>query len=579
MDIDHDELDLLSAAELDQRYANLSDIDEFIAKTADYQAGRLSPEAYRAYRLTRGVYGQRQPDAYMLRLKIPGGIVLPDQLQVIADLTEAAPEPIAHITTRENIQIHHFALGEVEPWLRRLAEVGVTTTEACGNTVRNITQDPWAGLAPDEPFDTTPYLQAIVRFFLRNPRAHGMPRKFKMAVSTSPADRAMAAIHDVGLVACLGDDGLPAFKVLVAGGLASMPRSGLELHAAWPAVDILTPILAVIDFFQAHGNRTIRSKARIKHVLRKMGDAAFAAKYREYLELVQKDPPPRLDIAAKLHPPARPWSLTTMQLPAELVEWARSAVRPTRLPGLVFVTIRIDQGGALSPADLRNLANLAQRYGQGWLQLTPQQNALLRAVPTEQLPQLYADLQRAGLAKAGAGTAADITSCPGASTCALALTFSRNLAERVAALVEERPDGDVSIKISGCHNACGQHHVATVGFHGALRRVDGRPAPHYRMMVGGQVGPQGAIFGADLGLIPAQRAVTALARVLELADAHAAPGQSAGDWLRSRPVGELTQAIDDLRELDRSATELDFWDLGATAPFLGEATGPGECAA
>ena len=180
--------------------------------------------------------------------------------------------------------------------------------------------------------------------------------------------------------------------------------------------------------------------------------------------------------------------MTALQLPAELGQWARAAVRPTRHPGLVFVTIRLDQGGELHPHELRHLADLAERFGQGWLQLTPQQNALLRAVPVTQLPELYLALQAAGLAKHGAGTAADITSCPGASTCALALTFSRNLAERVAALVEDRPDGDVAIKISGCHNACGQHHVATVGFHGALRRVAGRPAPHYRMLIGGQVG-------------------------------------------------------------------------------------------
>jgi sulfite reductase beta subunit-like hemoprotein len=250
MDLDTDfDLDQ-SAATFDNDYSQLSDVDEFVARTEDYAAGRLTPDAYRAYRLTRGVYGQRQPDVYMLRVKMPGGIVLPKQLRAVAEVVEQSPSRLGHITTRENIQIHSFPLADVEKAMTFLAEAGLTMTEACGSAVRNITQDPWAGLAQDELFDTTPYLQAMVRFFLRNPRAQGLPRKFKIAVSASPADRAYAAIHDIGLVATLDDHGQPAFKFLVGGGLASMPRSALVIHEAWPARDILTPMLAVIDFFQ-----------------------------------------------------------------------------------------------------------------------------------------------------------------------------------------------------------------------------------------------------------------------------------------------------------------------------------------
>lgn len=219
--------------EFDNNYANLSDVDEFVQRTQDYADGKLEPDAYRQYRLTRGVYGQRQDNVFMLRIKMPGGIVTPDQLIATAEVTENAPDKLAHVTTRENIQIHYFPLPEVQIWMRKLADAGLTMTEACGNAVRNITQDPYAGLAVDEVFDTTPYMQEIVRFLLRNPRAQGLPRKFKIALSTSPADRGFASIHDVGLIAVLDDNGLPAFRMTVGGGLASMPRSGLLMHKAW----------------------------------------------------------------------------------------------------------------------------------------------------------------------------------------------------------------------------------------------------------------------------------------------------------------------------------------------------------
>ena len=571
-----------SAADFDNDYSQLSDVDEFVARTQDYAEGRLAPDAYRAYRLTRGVYGQRQPDVFMLRIKMPGGIVLPHQLRAVAEVVEQSPSRLGHITTRENIQLHSFPLGQVDHWMRYLAQTGLTMTEACGSAVRNITQDPWSGLAQDEPFDTTPYLQAIVRFFLRNPRAQGLPRKFKIAVSGSPADRGYAAIHDVGLVARLGQDGEPAFKVLVGGGLASMPRSALVVHPEWPARDILTPVLAVIDFFQEHGNRKLRSKARIKHVLRKMGDEPFRAKYQEYLDKVLIDPPPPIVETATIHGPASQW---TFARPSEdqgqapgFERWAATAVQETRIPGRVFVAVRLDRGGEVSRAQLLALADLTERFGEGKLHFTPQQNALLRAVRVDQLPELHRLLVQANLGLAGAGTTADITSCPGISTCNLGITFSRHLADDLVELTEQRRDGDLTIKISGCHNSCGQHHIGTFGLYGALKRINGRPAPHYRLMVGGDVGPQGAVFGRDLGLVPARRARTAVQRLLNWADARRGADQTAGHLLRTAAPEELRAVVADLLDLDQGATDLDFWDIGASEAFLGDTTGEGECA-
>ncbi len=590
MDFDTDDRpESVVPADFDNRYSQLSDMDEFVQRTQDYAAGLIPTEVYRQYRLTRGVYGQRQDNVYMMRIKMPGGIVLPDQLRAVAEVVDHAPERLGHITTRENIQIHYMQLADVPKWMAHLAHAGLTMTDACGNAVRNITQDPYAGLAQDEVFDTTPHMQAIVRFFLRNPRAMGLPRKFKIAVSTSPADRGFASIHDVGLVAVRGavsaefPHGEPAFKVMVGGGLASMPRSGLVVHEAWPARDILTPMLAVIDFFQVHGNRKVRSKARIKHVLRKMGDAAFLAKYQEYLEIVLKDPPRVLTEIEVVYPQVEPWHFARptdeIAVANGFAAWANTCVRETRIPGKVFVTLRCDRGGEVSPQNLRDFAMLTESFGEGKLHFTPTQNAVLRAVPVQRLPELYATLRTMGLAQSGADTLADITSCPGVSTCNLGVTYSRNLAEELKELVAKRPDTDTTIKISGCHNSCGQHHIGTIGLFGALRRVAGRPAPHYRLMVGGGIHPHGAVFGDDVGLVPAHRVAQAVSRLLDHADGEKTAGETAGDYLRRVDKDLLKPVIADLLDIaDDAAIEKDFWDIGATTPFRVEER-EGECAA
>jgi len=564
-------------------YARLSDVDEFVERTQDYAAGKLTSEQYRQYRLTRGVYGQRQDNVYMMRIKLPGGIVTPAQTRALADLCDHTPDRLGHITTRENLQFHSMEMAEVEKWMAHIAQAGLTMVDACGNAVRTVTQDPWAGLSPDEVFDTTPYVEAITRFFMRNPRAQSLPRKFKIALSTSEADRGFASIHDVGLVAVRGEQGEPAFRMLVGGGLASMPRSGLVVHEAWPARDILTPMLAVIDFFQEHGNRKVRSKARIKHVLRKMGDAAFLAKYQEYLANVLKDPPAPLDRVGTVFSVTDAWTYAPptddIARASGFANWAATCVRETRLAGRVFVEVRLDRGGEVTPQNLRDLADFAEQYGTGFLHFTQTQNALLRAVPVEDLPELYAKLKAAGMAKPDAGGIQDITSCPGISTCNLGVTFSRHLADELVDLLGERKDTDTTIKISGCHNSCGQHHIGTFGLFGALRRIGGRPAPHYRLMVGGGIHAHGAVFGDDLGLLPAKRAPEAVRRLLAHADAHKTAAETAGQYLRRVDKELLKPVVADLVELDEAdATETDFWDIGATQAFLAE-TREGECAA
>jgi sulfite reductase beta subunit-like hemoprotein len=568
------------AAGLDLDWVKVDEVDEFVEKTDAYVRGELDPDAYRAYRLTRGVYGQRQDDVYMMRIKIPGGMLAPDQARLIAGLIDEAPLRQGNVTTRTNIQIHHIPLATVPQWKARLNAGGVTQIDACGNAVRTVTQDPYAGLAPDEVFDTTPYLQGITRALLNNPRARLLPRKFKIALSTSEADRGLAAIHDVGLIAVRGPDGGPAFRVAVGGGLAALPVSALVLHEAWPAQQILTPILAVIDLFQDHGNRKVRSKARVKHVLRKYKEEKFSALYRDYLAKVEADPPPPLAVQSELFTPTR-WELAApdddLAQQRGYADWFRSSVEPTRLPGRVFVTVRLDQGGKLRGDDLRLLADLCERYGEGKLHLTQQQNALLRGVAVAALPELWRALDAGGLARPGALWASKVTSCPGTTTCNLGITHSRNLADLVQAQLADRQDRDLTVKISGCHNACGQHHIGTIGFYGAVRRLDTRAAPHYRLLVGGHVHGGVARFGESLGLVPARRAPLAVERLLAWADAHRGEGQSAADALLAAPLPTLQAVVGDLIE-PPELDEEDFVDIGLDEAFH-VISRAGECAA
>ena len=564
---------------LDLNYVAADEVAEFVARTEAYERGDLDADSYRAYRLTRGVYGQRQDGVYMMRVKIPGGLLSPDQARRMAELLDEAKLGFGNITTRSNIQIHHVEPETVPLWKRRLNDAGISQIDACGNAVRTVTQDAYAGLAADEVFDTTPYMQAITRFFLDHPRAQLMPRKFKIALSTSAADRGLTAIHDVGLVAVAGEDGQPAFRVAVGGGLASMPQNALVLHETWPAEDVLTPILAAIDLFQDHGNRRVRSKARIKHVLRKLKAEKFTALYQGYLDKVLQDPPPKVEASTPLWTHT-PWAFEAPAHDADGYDvWIRSSVRPTRLAGKVFVTVRFDNGGRVTGDDLRRLADLTESHADGLVTLTVHQNALLRAVDVSDLPALYDALAAVNLARPGALWASNVTSCPGTSTCNLGITHSRNLAGKLQSVLEAREDTDVRIKISGCHNSCGQHHIGTVGFYGAVKRISGRAAPHYRVLIGGGVDESGASFGATYDLIPAHRAPEALDRLLKWADANKTEGQGAGDALRGATKEQLQPLLADLAAMDEeTATEADFVDIGLSEPFQ-VIKRTGECAA
>ncbi len=478
----------------------------------------------------RGTYGQRQAgDVQMLRVKIPQGILDAPQLEALADVAERWSRGFGHVTTRQNVQFHFMKLHDVEHALRRLAEAGLTTREACGNSVRNVTACPYAGVAHDEVFDVTPYAEALTRYFLRHRLSSSLPRKFKIAFEGCAEDHVYAAINDIGWRArVLETDGEArrGFRVTAGGGTAILPTSGRVLFEFLPAGEILNVAEAILRSFHRLGDYKHRQRNRMKFLIREMGWESWKAQVEhELLEFRTEggarlpfdpeDPPfeeaplgprgvpPTPDEVGSraasavlrgpgLHPQTRP---VLRVLDEDAGRWSRTNVRPQRQAGYSIVTVTVPLGD-LTGVQMRLLGELAAAYGDGTVRTSVNQDLLFRWVRTTDVPALYARLAAAGLGRGDAHTIANLTSCPGAEACKLAVTQSRGLGKVLSDHLAERPDlvataGDLDIKISGCPNGCGQHHVAGMGFQGSVRRVGGKAAPQYFVMVGGGVHADG----------------------------------------------------------------------------------------
>jgi sulfite reductase (ferredoxin) len=562
------------------RYSSPRDVDEFVDLLGRFERGEVSPEAFRAFRLTRGVYGQRQDNEQMLRVKIPAGLLGPEQLEALADVADRFGHGVGHVTTRQNVQFHFLKMADVEAAMRRCDEAGLTTREACGNSVRTMTACEVAEVCGSAPFDVTPYAEALTRYFLGHPLAAGLPRKFKTAFSGCATDCAKAAIHDLGFVAS-ERDGERGFKVLAAGGLSTSPQAALVLHDFVPAAAIGRVGEAVLRLFHRLGNRENRHRARLKYVLRKLGEEKFRAAYAEVRAEVEAEaagelalpPPPAREPA----PPRRHLGPT----PPGLLLWQAASTFAQKQPGHVAVYVRLVLG-ALTSAQLRALAGVCRRYGDGSLRLTIDQNVLVPWVDRKSLAALYAELEPLGLARADVRTARDVTSCPGADSCNLAVTASRRLGAAIAERLE-RPDagglaglGAASIKVSGCPNSCGQHHIADLGFHGGVKTVAGAAVPVYQLHLGGGVDAKGARFGRQVVKIFARRVPDAVVRLLELYGEAKADGETpAAFFARVDPKAVVAALGPLVADAPRDEEHKDF---GETEGFL-VATRDGECAA
>jgi sulfite reductase beta subunit-like hemoprotein len=564
-------------------FAEEKDLDLFVDTLARYERGEVTPDQWKAFRLVNGVYSQRQQaDAMMIRVKVPQGILGAPQLRALADVAEHHSTGRGHLTTRQNFQFHFVRLSETTEALRVLADAGLTTREACGNSVRNVTACPYAGASALEAFDSTPYADAITRHFLRGPLSASLPRKFKIAFSgCCGTDCAGGSFNDVGFHARLRD-GQAGFRVTLGGGLSTLRRAGILAHDFVPAGEILEVAEAVVRVFNRTGDRKRRHQARLKFVIEKLGPEGFLAEYhreRATLHAEGGRPMPLL--------PAAPLRSSRAPKPRAvrpgLDEFVRTNVRPQREPDRVAVAIRVPLGD-LTAAQLRALAAVAEEFSEEQeLRTTIDQGVLLRFVDRAHLASLHAALTDAGLAKPGAGTIADVTSCPGAFSCRIAVTASRGMADTLSRALEQKPQitalaPTLPIKISGCPNGCGQHYVAGIGLQGSVRKVAGRAVPQYHLYLGGAFGAETPSFGRLAAKLPARRVPEAVERLLSLYGSERRPGESAEAFLANLAPSRVDALLEDLARLDAAdAKEEDFIDLGETAAFTVE-TSEGECA-
>jgi sulfite reductase (NADPH) hemoprotein beta-component len=556
----------------------------------------------------------------MLRIKVPQGVLDVQQLETMAEVAERYSRGFGHITTRQNIQLHFVKLHDVELAMRRLAETGLTTREACGNSVRNITACPYSGVAADEPFDVTPYAEALTRYLLRHKLSASLPRKFKIAFEGCTHDHIGSSINDIGWTARVRDvDGRPerGFRVTVAGGTSTLARSGHELFEFVPVGEMFNIAEAVVRVFHRLGDYKHKQRNRLKFLVRSLGWDGFKAEFDKELESFRQEGGAQLPFDAE-NPPVEgpPAARATVPAAADIAAavmsgkvigpgivprvepvlpdgsaegseayqyWTRTNVRPQKQPGYAIVTVTTVLGD-LTSAQFRMLGHLALAFSDGSVRITMDQNVVFRWVPEASLPVLYGRLAAAGLSRGGASTLADVTSCPGAESCKLAVTQSRGLGRLLSDSLHERPDlvaavPGLDIKISGCPNGCGQHHIAGIGFQGSLRKVGGRPAPHYFVMVGGGVIDGTTTFGRHVATIPARRGFIALERLVQLYKDEAAPAEAPLTFFRRVEVPKVKALLADLEKIDPvSATETDFIDLAEDHAFNPEVM-DGECSA
>lgn len=568
-------------------WSDAAEVDAFADALQRFRRGAMTPDEFKRLRLQHGVYGQRQEDVYMLRVRIPWGGLTAKQLAGLAEVAQETSTGVGHVTTRQNIQLYSVAPDRVAEALGRLAAIGLTTREACGNTVRNVVACAHAGVAPDEPFDVTPYAEAAARFFLRNPMNQTLPRKFKISFSGCSDHCGLAPAQDIGAVALLDAGGRaprPGFRLYVGGGLGASPEVAQLLEPFTPAEDLLVTLGAIVRVFDRTGNRDNRNLARLKFVVRKLGIAAF----RELVEkerlalrpaLAGKLPPVAPVTDGPLHAPGGPNHLS-LDAP-EFRRWHAANVQAQRQAGYAMVTVRLPFGDVSAEA-LRLLSFASVQFADGRARTTNQQNVLLRWVPTDRLPDLFRILRAARLARPGAERLADVMACAGRDTCQIGITSSRGLGAAIARLIEEEfadlsDERGLRVRISGCPNSCGHHHLASIGFSGGAREFDGQPVPTYQVYVGAALRVGATRYAQPLTKVPARHAPALVGRLLALYRRERVEGEPFEAVVERLGLSAVRDAVVDLAELPpRAEAPEAYLDWNAEEAFHVQA-GEGEC--
>jgi len=558
------------------------DIIELEKKIRLFREGRIDEERFRSLRLARGVYGQRQQGVQMIRIKLPYGKVTGDQLLRIADVSDEYSTGKLHITTRQDIQIHYVSLDRTPELWAELEKDDVTLREACGNTVRNVTASETAGIDVNEPFDVSPYAHEVFRFFLRNPICQEMGRKFKISFSASDEDTALSYIHDLGFIPKI-QNGERGFKVMLGGGLGSQPRQADVLYEFLPTNKIIPVTESVLRIFDRHGERARRQKARMKFLIKDIGLDSF-------VQLIEDE---KKALSLQDHEIDTSDFDKTIKIPNvsipfveidnfDFQAWKTLNVFPQKQEGLFAIGIKITLGN-FSTEKARALAHLIKTYAGNELRLTLRQNILIRHIKEELLPFFYQELKALGFTDLGYNSTLDVTACPGTDTCNLGIASSTGLATELGrVLATEYPhhvsNKDITIKISGCMNACGQHNMAHIGFQGmSIRTKDKLVAPAVQVLLGGGVLGNGqGRFANKVIKIPAKRGPQALRFILDDFQNNKINGESFLDYYDRNGEKYFYDFLVPLSDTD-DLVETDFIDWGNTDKYVQE-IGVGECA-
>ncbi len=577
-----------------------ADIEKFEVQLERYLSGELEEDVFRVFRLNNGIYGQRQGGHnQMVRVKVPYGSITPEQLDMMGHVADTYSRGWGHITTRQNVQFHFVELEQIPAVMRDLASVGLTTREACGDTVRNIQGCHLAGACPFEVLDISAWAEAAFQHFLHHPLAQRLPRKFKINFSGCDTDCGQAMFNDIGVIATTRtrDDGTreAGFRVFVAGGLGANPHPALALEEFTPREELLSTLEAILRVFNNHGNRDNKLRARMKWLVDTMGWDELQArifKERHFLlassswpggipAIVDKHGDSPAGVAAGATPtPMGQGTPVAIRSSDPLQRWDDANVVRGVAKGTVsaYAFARL---GDITSDQWRALASIQRELGAD-VRVTNRQNLVFRNLTESQVPILYARLEAIGMAEPGAELARDVVACPGADTCNLAVTQSRGLADAIGVALDEAGLADVGgvrTNISGCTNSCGQHHISDIGFFGAERRAHGQAAPGYQMLLGGYVGQERIHFGEKALRLPAKRAPEAAVRVVSRFAAERDAGETFRSWLDR--AGGTKAVAEELKDLDVFPTPdeaPDFYvDYDETGPYVAE-TGASECA-
>ncbi|MFQ5671721.1 MAG: sulfurtransferase TusA family protein [Nitrospinales bacterium] len=563
------------------------EIEEFAAEVERLNRGEIGEEPFKRFRLQQGIYGQRQTgDVQMVRTKLPMGRIDSEKLNCLAEFADTFSNGILHLTTRQDVQFHFVDLQKVPRGLQFLAESGITTREACGNTVRNVTACHKAGTCADEAFDISPYAGALSEYLLRHPLTQNLPRKFKISFGGCNGC-GLSPIHDIGFNAVVRNEhGAPTrgFKVQIGGGLGSSPHAAKLLSEFVPAQDILRLAEAILQVFNKHGDKKNRNKARFKFVLDKLGLEKVKELFQQEYDLLADQSYKKIEAPTDSVPVIPKYAVNrAFDADPDFLAWKARNIQPQKQAGFFNIQIKLLLGD-LTSEQARTIAQLASAYAAGTVMTTVSQNLMIPWVKEDALGAVFAELKKIGLHQAGTEELRDITCCPGSETCNLGITASRGLATELSRNVLNQytrsNDLDpITIKTSGCPNSCGQHHIAAIGFHGGAKKINGILAPHYELMLGGRISEGQVVFGTPVIKIPAKNVPKVVRELIDNYKKEKSEHESFVGYFDRQGKAYFANLLEPLKALPSIEEDPQAYiDFGSTEKYSLDDRGQGECA-